>query len=249
MVIQALVIDDEKANRINLIALLSEYCSDIVVVGEAGGLEEAYEKISINKPNLIFLDIRMPGGTAFDLLARFQTIDFEIIFITAYDEYALKAFRFNALDYILKPIRIAELLSSIERARMQLGNQIRDSRVLNYLINQRLDDQDKKIALPQEQQTQFIELRSIIRCEADSNYTKFFISNGQKLLVSKTLKEFAGSLEPLGFLRVHQSHLVNLHHVKAFKKGDGGYLETSDGNAVPVSRARRKYVLEILNNQ
>jgi two-component system, LytTR family, response regulator len=246
MLIKAVIVDDEKANRINLRSLISKYSSDVEIVAEASDVSEGYTIISAEMPHLVFLDIRMPEGTAFDLLDRFERIEFEVIFITAYDEYALRAFRFNALDYILKPIKIDELINGITRARIRISQKLPSSSILNYLSNQNLEDLDKKIALQQEDQTQFISLKSIIRCEADSNYTIFYLESNRRVIVSKTLKEYTETLEPLGFIRVHQSHLVNLHHIEVYKKNDGGYIETTDGEQVPISRARKKYVIEIL---
>ena len=249
MAIRAIIIDDEKANRINLILLLSEYCTDIEIIGQAANITDGYKQILEKNPQLVLLDIRMPGGNAFDLLDRFSTIPFEIIFITAFDEYAIRAFRIHALDYLLKPIKIAELRTSIQRARQQILSRKQNPELSNFINNQRLDEQDKRIALPGEDKTSFVAIRTIIRCEADSNYTTFYLADQQRLIVSKTLKEFEEILSPMGFLRVHQSHLVNLEHIRVYRKNDGGFLETSDGASVPISRSRRKIVLEILNNQ
>ena len=138
MLIKAVIVDDEKANRINLRSLISKYSSDVEIVAEASDVSEGYTIISAEMPHLVFLDIRMPEGTAFDLLDRFERIEFEVIFITAYDEYALRAFRFNALDYILKPIKIDELINGITRARIRISQKLPSSSILNYLSNQNL---------------------------------------------------------------------------------------------------------------
>ena len=242
MKIRTLVVEDNSANRENLIALLQMYCPKVLIVGEAADNDEALEKINALNPDLVFLDVRMPGGDIFTMLEKVKEIRFGIIFVTAYDEYAFRAFQFNALDYLLKPIDLHKLIESVNRAIESISIKEENVRLRNLVDNQKRTDQDKRIALPQEDKIDFIPLRQIIRCQSESNYTRFFLESGAVIMVTRTLKEFELALESCGFIRTHQSHLVNSIHVKTLVKRDGGYLKMSDGSSVPISRARREGV-------
>jgi two-component system, LytTR family, response regulator len=240
MKVRALVVEDKPANRENLIGLLNLYCPQVLIIGEAADSDEALEKINSLNPDLVFLDVRMPGGDIFTMLEKIKEIRFGIIFVTAFDEYAFRAFQFNALDYLLKPIDLHKLIESVNRAIESISIKEENTRLRNLVDNQKRTDQDKRIALPQEDKIDFIPLREIIRCQSESNYTRFFLDSGVVILVTRTLKEFELALESSGFIRTHQSHLVNSIHVKSLVKRDGGYLKMSDGSSVPVSRARKE---------
>ena len=242
MKVRALVVEDKPANRENLIGLLQTYCPQVLIVGEAADNDEALEKINTLNPDLVFLDVRMPGGDIFTMLEKVKKIRFAIIFVTAYDEYAFRAFQFNALDYLLKPIDIHKLIEAVNRAVESISIREENERLRNLVENQKRADQDKRIALPQEDKTDFIPLRQIVRCQSESNYTRFFLESGAVIMVTRTLKEFELALESCGFIRTHQSHLVNSLHVKSLVKRDGGYLKMSDGSSVPISRTRREGV-------
>jgi two-component system LytT family response regulator len=240
MKIRALVVDDELSNRINLKVLIKEYCPEVLVIGEAGNIQVANEMIEHFNPDLVFLDVRMPGGDAFELLEKIPIIRFEIIFITAYDEYALRAFQINAIDYLLKPLDIDKLIEGVKRASEKIMIREENVRLRNMLQNQNRLDEDKRIVLAQADRIDFIPIRSIIRCQSESNYTRFFLIDQQEILVAKTLKYYETALEKLGFIRTHQSHLVNKTFIQAYIKHDGGYLKMKDGTAIPVSQAKRE---------
>jgi two-component system LytT family response regulator len=242
MKIRALVVDDEAANRENLSGLLHRYCPQVSVIGEAATNGEALEKIDSLNPDLVFLDVRMPGGDIFSMLEQLSDIRFGIIFVTAYDEYAFRAFQFNALDYLLKPVDIHLLIESVNRAAEAIRLKEENVRLRNLVDNRSRADLDKRIALPQDDKIDFVPVRRIIRCQAESNYTRFYLENRQEILVSRTLKEFETAFESCGFIRSHQSHLVNPLHILTLVKRDGGYLKMSDGASVPISKARREEV-------
>ena len=240
MKIRTLVVEDNPANRENLIGLLHLYCPQVSIIGEAADNDEALEKINTLAPDLVFLDVRMPGGDIFTMLEKVKEIRFGIIFVTAYDDYAFRAFQFNALDYLLKPIDLHKLIDSVNRAIESISLKEENARLRNLVDNQKRTDQDKRIALPQEDRIDFIPIRQIVRCQSESNYTRFFLDSGAVIMVTRTLKEFELALESCGFIRTHQSHLVNSIHVKTLVKRDGGYLKMSDGSSVPISRTRRE---------
>ncbi len=246
MKIRSLIIDDEVPNRQNLGHLLARYCPDIEVVGEADSSGSGLAAIKEFYPDLIFLDIRMPGGDAFEMLEQIPQNGFEVIFITAYDEYAFRAFEFNALDYLLKPVNFNKLISAVEKAKSKIRIKEENYRLNNLVANLERNSRDQKIALPQEEKTEFIAVKDIIRCQADSNYTRFLLSDGRSVMVSKTLKDYELALSRHNFCRVHNSHLVNLDKVTAYSKKDGGYLEMTDGSMVPVSRTRKEEVRKLL---
>lgn len=240
MKIRALIVDDEAANRENLAGLLHRYCPQVQVIGQASTNEEALDQINTLNPDLVFLDVRMPGGDIFSMLEQVKDIRFGIIFVTAYDEYAFRAFQFNALDYLLKPVDIYKLIDSVNRATDAINLKEENLRLKNLVDNQKRHEQDKRIALPQDDKIDFIPIRQIIRCQAESNYTRFILENHREILVSHTLKDFEAALESCGFIRTHQSHLVNLNHIQTLIKRDGGYLKMSDGSSVPISRSRKE---------
>jgi two-component system LytT family response regulator len=242
MKIRALIVDDKAANRENLTGLLCKYCPQVQVTGEAATNEEALEKIGSLNPDLVFLDVRMPGGDIFTMLEQVTDIRFGIIFVTAYDEYAFRAFQFNALDYLLKPVDILKLVESVNKAIESISLKEENLRLRNLIENITRPDQEKRIALPQDDQTDFIPVKEIVRCQSESNYTRFHLDSGKVILVSRTLKEFEVALESCGFIRTHQSHLVNSTHIRSLVKRDGGFLKMSDGAAVPVSRSRRAWL-------
>lgn len=242
MSIRSVIIDDEASNRQNLHELLRRYCPDVEVLGEASDGSEGAALITNLNPQLIFLDIRMPGMDGFEMLEQLQQVDAEIIFITAYDEYAFRAFAFNALDYLLKPLNYKHLIQAVDKVRIKIRMEEENLNLKNLLNNLQSENGDKRIALPLEDRTEFVAVKDIIRCQADSNYTQFFLVNNKKILVSKTLKEFELALEKSGFIRPHNSHLANIRQIKAISKRDGGYLEMTDGHQIPISRNRKEEI-------
>ncbi len=246
--LKAIIVDDELNSRETLRLMLERYCSDVKVAALSDSFESALEDIRIYKPDIVFLDIQMPDGNGFKLLEQIVDIDFFVIFTTAFEEYALKAFKYNALDYLQKPIIAEDLKKAVERAHkalQQSNNNISDIKnILNELKQQR---KSKKIVLSTAEGMHIVDTESIVRCESDDYYTKFFFADGTHILISKTLKEHEELLSDSDFFRPHKSHLVNLKYVKSYIKTDGGYIIMSDGKEIPVSRRKREKILEILH--
>ena len=239
---RAVVVDDIQKFRKNLIQDLADYCPDIEVVGEADGVVSAAKKINTLKPDVVFLDIQINEGTAFDLLSVLGEIKFKIIFTTASDEFAIKAFKISAIDYLLKPIEIDELKCAV--AKLKRGNE--DNYELLQSNIKEENKSNKRLALHSQDKIEIIEIGDIIRCESNVNYTQFFFKDGTKMLVTKTLKEYDKMLTEFGFYRVHQSHLVNIDYIKEYVKIDGGYLKMKDGASVPISTRKKSSVLKLL---
>ncbi|MEN6454553.1 MAG: LytTR family DNA-binding domain-containing protein [Prolixibacteraceae bacterium] len=242
--IRAILIDDEPNNLENLKIMLANYCPDVSVIGEAASVRQSSELVSRLDPELLFLDIEMPGESGFDLLAQIKNIRFEVIFVTAYNNYALKAIKFNALDYILKPIDTADLTEAVNRAKQRLADKSQLEFTKLALQNLQLPRKSKRIALASADKIEFFDINTIIRCLGENNYTRFFFENGESRLISKPLSEYEELLTDFDFIRVHKSHLVNGYKISSFIKKDGGYILTSDGCSVPVSRRKKDELLE-----
>lgn len=246
MKIRAIIVEDEKSNRENLAKILAEYCSSVEIVALCSSAVEGRKAISELQPDLVFLDIEMPGGNGFSMLESLTQIDFEVIFVTAFDHYGIKAVKFCALDYLLKPIDLLELTQAVEKVEQRLAEKSENLRMKTMLSNQKSKLANPKIAIPLADKIEFVEISSIVRCEGDGNYTNFFLKNGEKIIASKTLKEFDELLSDYNFLRVHQSHLINLNEVKTYIKTDGGYIKMKDDSTVSIARLRREMVLDKL---
>ena len=244
---KAVIVDDEHMSRQTLRKLLDLYCSQVEVLGEAGSAEEAFSLIQEKSPEVVFLDVEMPFGSGFDLLTRFSDIDidFEIIFVTAFDQYALKAIKCCALDYLLKPINAEELIASVKKLE-QKNRTITDKiKVETFLRNlQQVDANKNQIVVPTSDGFEFVEINEIVRFEADGRYTRIFLTTGKKSLICKNLKEFEIILEGHNFFRTHHSHLVNMKYVKSYSKSEGGFLTMRDGDLVPISRRKKEYFVK-----
>jgi len=238
--IKVLIVDDEINGRENLRAVLQTYCPEVEIVGEANSAMSAIELIQELKPSLLFLDIEMPGGDGFKVLEFFKKPNFQVVFVTAYDQYAIKAIRFSALDYILKPIDIMLVKAAIDRHQQAKEE---DTRLQQFIDNKQLPNSNKRIALPLVDKIHFVEVQHIISCKGEGSYTTIFTTEGKKYLVSKPLIEYEDILADYGFLRTHKSHIVNRSHISTFIKSDGGYLLMSDGSNIPVSRRKKEAVL------
>ena len=245
MPITSVIIDDETNGRENLRGVLKKFCPDVLVVAEADSALTGIEAIQTHQPDLVFLDIEMPGGNGFKVLEFFDQPLFGVIFVTAYDQYAMQAIRFSAIDYILKPINVVELKNAIDRFQHR-QKEINQSLMNQFKRNNLRELPAKKIALPTADKIEFRSVQSILRCEGETNYTWFYFTDGSKLLISKTLVEFEDVLVGYGFIRTHKTHLVNLMHVTAFNKADGCSLSLSDGTTIPVSRRRKEFVIGML---
>tara|TARA_B110000285_G_C15135703_1_gene626731 strand:- start:1235 stop:1996 length:762 start_codon:yes stop_codon:yes gene_type:complete len=243
--IRAIIVDDEEGARESLSILLEKYVKGVKIVAKSDSIASAMEKIKKYTPDLVFLDIEMPFGTGFELLERMKPINFNIIFVTAYDHYALKAIKFSALDYLLKPVDIDELNKAIDKHRKSKTDQKSDN-FQNLIDNEQLEGNQKKLGIPDANGIMFVKVQNIIRCESDGNYTKIFLNTGKKLLASKTLGEFESMLEGDGFFRIHRSHLINLTHLKKYTKGEHSFVELSDGTKADVSRRKKSGFIDAL---
>lgn len=244
--ILAVIIDDEPKSRDVLSTLLNRFCPEVEVVAMAGSIDEAQKVIKEHTPDLLFLDIEMPGGNGLQLLEKTDIGKADVVFVTSYAHYAIPALRLSAVDYLLKPVEIDELQSAVARVvERQNSNNKSNLQVLKENLNQNVMLQ--KIAIPGIQDVRFVKVSDIIRMEGDSNYSFLFLIGGEKIHSSKTLGDFEELLanQP-SFFRVHKTHLVNMEHVVKLIKTEGGYLEMSDGSQVEISRRRKAEVLQLL---
>jgi two-component system LytT family response regulator len=244
---RAVLVDDEQTNLTNLEILLNTYCPTIKVVASAKLISEAVSLIILHQPDLLFLDIQMGKSSGFDLLNMIDDKSFEVIFVTAYDQYGIQAVKFAALDYLLKPVVPDELISAVLKAEHKVNHKVQNEQ-LNFLLQQLKQTETviPRIALPQQNEIRYVAVNDIIRCEADNTYTFFFLVNGDRILISKPLKEYSDLLKPHGFLRAHQSHLINPEFVKSWLKEDGGVLLMKNGDKIPVSKPNRESVKMVL---
>ena len=239
----ALIVDDEPNNRENLQRLLAQNCPSINVLGTAASVAEAVVQCQRIQPEVVFLDIEMPGGNGFSLLEKLAPVPFKVIFVTAYDAYALEAIKCSALDYILKPIDRNELIKAVDKLRPEASQ----SQQLDNL-GAFLQGGQKKIALSLADEIRLVKLEDIIRIEADNNYCHFSLNNDEEVIVSKHLGHYYALLKGLGFVRVHQSHLVNRTYLDRFVKREGGYLILTNGHQVPVSRTQKEQVMQLFSD-
>ncbi len=247
--IRTIIIDDELMAREAIGNMVNLYCPNLELVGTADGVNSGYEAIKKYWPDLVLLDIKMPDGTGFDLLQRFESISFKFIFITAYEEYAIQAFKFSALDYLLKPIDPNDLISSVEKLNESMHKEDESIKLKAFMANiQGASPELKKIVLKTAESIHLVNVKEIIRCESSSNYTLFFFDDNSKLLVSKTLKEFDELLSPYGFFRAHQSHLINLNYLDRYDKAEGGTLILKDKSSIPLAVRKREQLMKIFEN-
>lgn len=244
---KAIIVDDEHSNVENLAALLNKYCPTVNIIASAMDIDTAAALIVQHQPDVLFLDIQMGSHSGFDLLRLLPEKNFEVIFITAFDKYGIEAIKFAALDYLLKPVAIPELVLSVNKAEEKLKDKEKNQQ-LNFLLNYAGSKAaPSKIALPQLHEIRYVSINDIMRCEADNSYTFFYLANGERILVSRSIKEYTEMLKPIGFLRTHQSHLVNVLFVKSWLKEDGGVLLLNNGDKIPVSKPNKAIVQQALS--
>ncbi len=243
----AILIDDEVHCLETLSLLLNEFCPEVQVLDQCRSAKKGLEAIEKVKPDLVFLDIEMPAMNGFEMLEQFTEIPFAIIFTTSYDQYAIKAIRFSALDYLLKPIDRDELQAAVHKVTGR--NHPPLARQLELLIHKMNlpASQINKVALPTMEGLQMVPVDSIISCEADSNYTIVILKNKQKIVVSRTLKDIEEILEDYSFFRIHHSYLVNINEINKYVKGEGGYVVMSDASTIDVSRSKKEFLLKRLS--
>lgn len=245
--INAIIIDDEKDGAEVMQILIGKYCPDVNVLCLENSVESAIVSVQRLKPDLIFLDIEMPTGTGFDVLQATKNLQYETIFITAYEHYAIKAFKTSAVDYLLKPIDIDELINAVQNAKKRIlySTKHHSNRIESFILSTL--NKNKRISIPSQEGVFWIDLDDIIRFEAESNYTHVHIRNRKKFMVAKTLKSFEEQLGNSHFCRVHSAHLINLNEVERYIKGDGGIVILKDSSSIPVSRANKAELLTKLN--
>ncbi len=244
-VLRTIIIDDEAHVRESLTNMLKLHCPNAKVVGQAEGVKSGLKVIQSYQPDLILLDIKMKDGTGFDLLEQIDNIDFKIIFITAYDQYAIKAFKFSALDYLLKPIESIDLKNAIDKAVKASQKEVNTQ--LNTLANNlQTDDQSKKkIILKTFDNVYLVKVKDIIYAESDGRYTTIYLLSGEQIIVSTTLKHYHEILNDFGFYRVHKSFLINIEHIQRFEKAEGGYVILETNAKVPVASRKREELLKL----
>jgi len=249
--IKAILIDDDQNLREGMKGLLERFAPNIKIIGEADSVATGIEVMDALKPQVVFLDIQLNDGTGFDILeqlaAKNGAIKSNIVFITAHEQYAIKAFRFSALDFLLKPVDPEELQKVIKKIESVL-EETNDYAHIDLLLEniRKKVDNFKRIALSTSDGIHLFEISDIIRCESEDNYTKFYIKNSKPVLISKTLKEYEELLTEHGFERIHQSHLINLNYLKSYIKKDGGYVIMADESHLPISQRKRERLQEIL---
>lgn len=243
--IRAILIDDETHCRETLSIQLEKYCSDVQLLSQCNSAVQGLQAIEQYHPDVVFLDVEMPTMNGFEMLQQFTHMPFEVIFTTGYDAYAIKAIRFSAIDYLLKPIDKDELIKAVEKVRQRTSHNL--SQQFDILL-ERLGHKPRslqKIALPTLDGFELVPLDNILHCEADSNYTHVMLKDAKKVLVSRTLKEIEELLDGHSFLRIHHSHLVNLNEIVRYIRGEGGYVIMSDNTSITVSRSRKDALLKI----
>lgn len=240
MLLNAVIVEDELNGLINLKHLLAEYCKDVEVIGDADGVESGLELFSREDitPDVAFLDINLQDGKVFQLLNRLNEVDFDIIFVTAYDQFAMKACEYSSIGYILKPIDPDKLVDAVSRVRPRNSGRTQERlRVMQNFTNH--PNSFDKMSIAALDGIHFVKIRDIIRFEAEDNYTHIMLRGGHRITASKTIKAYEDMLSPFNFYRVHKRHVINMNYMKKFVKGEGGYLVMDDDVRIEVSRRRR----------
>lgn len=245
--IRTIIIDDEADGRDALMHAIQTYCRELQIVRVCATAAEGLEAIQQLEPHLVFLDIQMPQMSGFEVLQQASPIDFKVIFVTAHDKYAIKAIKFSALDYLLKPLDVDDLLQAVKRYQLQSESPARDQFQQLFSNLSLASTQFEKLAVPSMDGVVFLPVQDIVYCQADGNYTRIHLREGEPLLASRTLKEFEQLLSEAGFCRVHHGSLINLKHIHKYVKGEGGYLMLAGGHEVPVSRRRKEGLLRRLS--
>lgn len=248
MKIKALILEDEQSNIDILVHFLNKYCEDVGDVESAKSVKVALEKFKSFQPDLLLLDIKLGKGTSFDLLDQIEELKIPIIFITAYDEYAIKAIKYSAIDYILKPVQIDELQDAIARAKKQFKESSHSDQVnvLKQRLEQPIASQDDFIAIPTLKTIEFIKTQDVQYVMADGKYSTFVFSDGQEIISSRHLGEYEEIFSDIGLFRVHRSYVINLNQIARISKEDGFYCIMNNGKSIPISRRKKEEMLERL---
>jgi len=245
--LKALIIDDEKKARETIKLAVEIYCNTIEIIGEANSVQSAYDLINKTSPDLIFLDIKMQDGSGFDLLKKFPEPEFIPIFITAYNHFAIKAFKYSAIDYLVKPVDPDELMNAVKKAEKftEKKDIVTKIEALNSNITNKLSE-PKKIVLKTEHNIYVVSVSDVIHCESDGNYTSVYIKDDKKIVVSKIIKEFEELLKQNNFLRIHQSHLINLNYLSSYDK-QNSYVTMTNNIKLPVSVRKKNTLIDLLD--
>ena len=230
------IVDDDVKSIETLQLLIKKYCPNYKVVGSARNIEEGAREIILQHPDIVFLDVEMPGGTGFDLLKMLKTRNFEVVFVTAHNKYAINAIKHSALDYLLKPFDLKDFLETVERINSEGKN-----KSLNYdvLLDNLNHSVPKKLVISSSKGYEYLPVENIVRLESERSYARIFLDNGRVIMVSKCLNDYQNMLSTDTFFRVHNSHLINLNHVVMYVRTDGGYVEMSDKSKIPVARSKK----------
>lgn len=245
--LRAVVIEDEPNTRDAITNIINRLCHDIQVVATGHSVQTGIDAIYNTRPHVLLIDVELSDGTAFDILRHIFNIDFQVIFVTAHEGYALKAIKFNAFDYILKPFSVEELTSVLENAAKEV-NKKKTEVYLESLLHSIDERENKRIVLKTADEIHLVNISDIINCDADASYTHFFLKDGSQLIVSNHLKEYEELLKEHHFFRVHHAHLVNLNEVKKFHKSGGGYVLMTNGSKIPVSSRKKEHLLEAFHS-
>lgn len=244
---KAVVIDNERNIRTSVVDLIKAFCPQVTSIAEADGVVSGLKKIHEVNPDIVFTDVEMDDGTGMDMLSKLSEIKFQVIFITAYNKYAIDAFRFSAIDFLTKPVNPDELAKSVQKAEASMKGKLLAEQI--SVMNERsVVSEEKKIVLKELDAIHILKVKDLICCEASGIYTTFYINNNKQIVVSKNLKEYEEILEPFKFLRVHNSFLINANKIEKFEKSDGGFLIMEGGQRVPVSQRKRDVVMDFLKN-
>ncbi|MBK8830711.1 MAG: response regulator transcription factor [Saprospiraceae bacterium] len=243
---KAVIIEDEERSTIVLQNLLETYCPDVEVVGNATSVQDGIKTVNALQPDILFLDVQIVGGTGFDILEKLNNTKVSIIFTTAYDHYALKAFKFSAIDYLLKPIDIDELKIAVKKVTAPNQQAEDEFKIKNLLSNIKNPSEDPVLLVSTLEAVEFVRIREIIRCEAQGAYTQLILKDTKSVMVSKVIKEFEFLLQEYGFYRVHQSHLINLREVRKYIKSEN-YLLMRDGAQIQLARSRKDDFFNVLH--
>ncbi|MEO1050699.1 MAG: LytTR family DNA-binding domain-containing protein [Bacteroidota bacterium] len=244
---RALIIEDNPSVKRTLQTILADECPDVIIEGTAGNVQEGLSLVRSSKIDLIFLDIEMPDGSGFDLLRQLDNLDFQVIFITAHEKYAIQAIKFSALDFLLKPIDPDDVIKAVNKAESEINKHITDQKLDALFANIAKDnDLPKRIALKDKYGVQFVKIEDIVRLKGDGNYTTFFIKSGEAITISKGLKEYESLLLDHRFFRCHQSHLVNLEYLERYDRREGDMLILKGDVAVPLAKRKKDELSKLL---
>lgn len=247
--LRAIVIDDIESIRKKNVAIIKTHCPNVAVIGQADSVESGVSLIKQLVPDLVFLDVEMPDGTGFDLLQRLKPIQLKVIFITGFEDFAIRAFRFSAIDYLLKPIDPADLIEAVAKAEASLSKEVLELKLNTLFTNLERPKNLQKLVLKTAEKIYSVNIQDIVNCESDRNYTTFYFINAPKLVVSTTLKEYETLLKPFHFFRVHQSHLINMLYFDHFIKTDGSNtIVMKNKHTVPLATRKKEEFLNVIDN-